>query len=843
MSDNLIFPDTPGGLPSKKPQADLAPLDGVPAPPPPSAAGPFAFDDGLPAEGPADAAAFGEDAFDAAPLEAPTFEPPPFDDPAVLDAAAQAAGPQEPDHAPPTFADPGFADSDFADLSFGDAGHTFMDSGVVDPNLSNGAPAEVYPVDGFATGGLEEAAFAGDGFGDDGYSMDAGFVTPDGFAAEPEPVTVADAPPPDDAFDVSFADAEPIIEPPDADDTGGKSAAGKRDRSRTKDGLLLGVHVTPKHVYGVLVRPAGDGYEPLRQFVRNRSEDQFGGAVDAFSPDEIGLGDTDLTLGAEDEEVQFGGAGEIDFSAEFAGLGVATDAAFDSTATMGPLDAQAQPIVFELRDILDECEQAGFGRPALAFAVDAPDVEYVEITVPPEKKGKKAKKEKKGKKAADAPEPSVEGAVKRERLLTLLAEQLPTVDKARAVFVPMTARDGMRRYMAIVPTSSEPVVESVEMLREQGAYRKTQFRTLEAEVPLLTGLVRMTLDPDVGENTAVVRVGAEDTIVLLLSGGDIHHYEKMQSVTAFDGPDTICSRVLLQQDVQGVGTVHNVVVVAEEREKELVQGFAAFYPDARVETLREGMATLGLVGPYGPLAPSLVEAAGAALAGHLVKAKDSPFEDANLLPADLRKRKRKLEFSFSWHTLFVAVLLFLSVLFFSYLFVSQEGEIAEAEQRLAEFPPEAQMSVPQLQARIDSLQRRKADLAASLVTLDSLLLDTDRWTQTLLRATRAAAGTGGIWIEEWAPSGNDITLQGYATTRDNVVRLADRLGATIESVTFQALRDYPVYEYQMRFTQPSELPQVTRVLRERAGEPPPAEVDPLAGLDAPPPPPDVPSAN
>ncbi len=386
----------------------------------------------------------------------------------------------------------------------------------------------------------------------------------------------------------------------------------------------------------------------------------------------------------------------------------------------------------------------------------------------------------------------------------------------------MTPRDGLRRYLAVAPTGSEPVAESVSMLREQAAYRKTVVKTLEAEVPLLMGLVRLTLAPEAHENTAVVRVGAEDTIVLLLAGGQLHHYEMMQSVTAFDGPDTICSRVLLQQDVQGVGTVHNVVVVSEEREKELVQGFAAFYPEARVETLREGLARQGLVGPYGPLAPMLVGAAGAAVAGHRVRQKDSPFEDANLLPAALLKRKRTLDLSFGWHTLVVAMLLFLSVLFFSYLYVSQDGQIAEAEQILAEFPPEAQMSVPQLQTRIDSLRTRQAVLSQALGALDSLLIDTDRWTQTMLRTTRAASQTGGIWIEQWSPSGSDVELTGFATTRANVVGLGQRLSATIEEITFEQVREYPVYKYRIRFNQPPELPQVTRVLREQLGTADPA---------------------
>jgi hypothetical protein len=456
------------------------------------------------------------------------------------------------------------------------------------------------------------------------------------------------------------------------------------------------------------------------------------------------------------------------------------------------------------------------------------------VVAPPEKKARAAKgKAAKRAPAADDGSPAKAVAdVKPERLMALLEKQEVRFDKTRVAFLPMTPQDGSARYMALIPTPNESVAESLDMLREQSRHRKTVFRTLQAEVPLLVGMARMIAPASEHENTAIVRVGAEDTIVLLLSGSRLHHYELMQSVTAFDGPDTICSRVLLQQDVQGVGTVHSVIIMSDERERELVQGFAAFYPEATVETYRDGLARLGLVGPYGPLAPSLIEAAGAALAGHV--RKGGPFDDVNMLPAHLRRRKSSIDLSFGWHTIVVSMLLFLSVLFFVYSYTTQSRQIADAERRLAEFPPEARMSAPQLQARIDSLTTRKAELTANLETLDSLLFDTDKWTQTLLRTTRAAASTGGIWIEQWQPTAVDVQLNGYATNRANVVSLAQRLDATIEEVTFKTVREYPVYEYRMRFATPRELPQISRVMREQAGEAIPV-AEPLEGISMTPP--------
>jgi hypothetical protein len=655
----------------------------------------------------------------------------------------------------------------------------------------------------------------------------------------------------DDFFGGGAAVAQPVMAPPPmpqapppmpassgdgAAPVSGASAPGGRSarapKTRSKETLVLGLHVTAQRVYGVLVRPTAGGYEPLRQFVRNRTEGAALGDSQALSPDALGSADFGDSA---DAGIQFGGGGEIDFAAEFAGIADVSDMDLGDGGAMGAPAGRIQPVVFEVKDILEECLQAGFPRPALAFTIGLPDVDYLELTVPSDKKGRAAKP-KKGDKAAETPDAGV-GGDKADKLIALLQKEGATVDKERVGFLPMSPRGGQRRYLAVLPAASEPVVASVEMFREQARHRTTQFRTLQAEVPLLVGLSRLTTPAEAAENTALVRVGAEDTLVLLITGGVLHHMELMQSVTAFDGPDTICSRVLLQQDVQGVGTVHNVIVMSEEREADLVQGFAAFYPEARVETMREGVARLGLVGPYGPLAPTLVEAAGAAIAG---TSRKGPFESVNLLPGDLRKSKARLDLSFAWHTVVVAALLFLSVLFFVYLYVAQNNEIAAAEQQLAEFPPEALMTVPQLQSRIDSLRTRQAELTHNMGVLDSLLFGTDRWTQTLLVTTRAAAATGGIWIEEWAPGEADVAISGFATARGQVVRFAERLDGTIEEVLFKEIRERPVYQYRIRFAAPPQLPQTARVVREQAGEPLPAAPEPLAGMTGPPPPAAVP---
>ncbi len=122
---------------------------------------------------------------------------------------------------------------------------------------------------------------------------------------------------------------------------------------------------------------------------------------------------------------------------------------------------------------------------------------------------------------------------------------------------------------------------------------------------------------------------------------------------------------------------------------------------------------------------------------------------------------------------------------------------------------------------------------------------TDQWSQTLALVNRSAAGAGSIWAEGWSPGLQEVNIHGYATSRAKVVDLASRLTAAIDQLTFSEIREYPVYEYRMRFALPNELPAAAQFLREQAGvalPPPPTLPEPLAGsvplaVDQSPPPP------
>ena len=629
----------------------------------------------------------------------------------------------------------------------------------------------------------------------------------------------------------------------------------KRTRRRGSGSTpVLSIFVTPQTVYGLLMRDGPDGYEILRRVTRQRATGlSSDGLVSAQELAQQGSTPGAGGGGGDDFTLTFGAGGgsanDLFLESEFAGLGTdpgQTPPVAGAPAT-GP-DREARPIVLELKDIIEECRTGTKDAAQVSFVISQPDVRYVEIkTQEDAKASKSAPTPRKVKGGTSRPKvgPS-EATVKRDKLVTLLQEQIgETFDQQRVSFVPMTPRDGAARYLAVLPDGSEPVAMSLDLIREQKGMKNIRPQLISAEVPTLIGLTRFAFPADPHENTAIVRVGVDDTLVCLLVGGQLHHTEHMRSVTTFDGPDTICSRVLLQQDVQGIGTVHNVIVLSEEREEELVQGFSAFYPEARVGLLREGLAEVGIglargvSGQRKALPALLVPAAGVGLRTLMRKDKSSPFEDVDLLPKRLRKRQRNFSvpnIGFAWHTLVAAVLLVLVGLYFLSDYRNNEEEIANRERRLEAFPPEAALSAQQLQFRIDSLQAEYVRITTALDALDQLLVGSDRWTRTLARTSRAAASTGAVWVEDWSPGESELSMDGRALNRSEVVRFAQAMDGSIESVVYDELREQPIFSYSMQVAVPNELPEVARYLRLQAeGLPPDAEAqraaEPLSNLD------------
>jgi hypothetical protein len=594
------------------------------------------------------------------------------------------------------------------------------------------------------------------------------------------------------------------------------------------ESLVLGIAVTSRTLHGVLTERTPEGPRLLRHLTRTRGEALLPATATAAT---FALADGDDATG---EFLQIGDSSnkaELFLGNEFSSLGLAGAA---DVATSGRKMAMAPQELFtnELLDMAAEVRDALGQEPAIAFAAAADDLNYAELQLPVV-----------GKERADR---------RRARLLTVLAEQVHDADGPRSVFLPMPeAAEGQVRALALVPRTADPVAHT---LTAAVSHRRTlRPRLLDAELTLLMGLARMApLAPPAyddfygagstsgdgasalpvpasedeaaaapaapaGGITLVLRAGVEDTLALFLEDGQIRYFERMRSVTAFDAPETLCSRVLLLQDEHGVGELARVLLLGEQGEADLIDAFALFFPEANVGSIRSALpgALADEALAVREAGPVLALAAALRLSG--TAEQQAHFPDLNFMPATLTRRRFVVPYT--WHIYVLLGLLFATALFFVGRFIALETDISRqrAAVRLVD-PAAAEANVQQLQGRLDSLQTAQARYTHALGVLDSLLMGSDRWSRALDLISREANATRGLWIDNWTHNGDEITLVGNATSRDQVVAFAERTGGNLQALSHEEIRDFSTYSFTLSIPLATDLPEAVRFLREQAAQ-------------------------
>ena len=580
---------------------------------------------------------------------------------------------------------------------------------------------------------------------------------------------------------------------------------------------VLGVSVTSKLIEAVLLHEVGDQVHVLQRFIRQRARQQEFTTARSLTkalPGLQGSDEADYTLDMGDGNSAVA-ASEVTFLAtEFSGLNGKKTAA--ATAKNGVAAKTDQALfVSQLSEILDECRAGGHPAPRIAFCVGAPDVSYTELTLGSPAKGKTE--------SAGAGSRKSDTRPGRRALLEQLTESRTNpYDKERTAFVPMTPASGRPRHVAIVPETSEAVKGTLEALinRDRSV---PPIRTLDAELPTYARLARRIIPEDQPErSTALVRVGAEDTLILFFSGAELRHYERLRSLSTYDSPETICSRVLLQQDEQKLRELDHVIVLSESRGEQLLARFRASFGHAAVEPIQDALAGLGVQPPRNSedLSAGSVPAIAAGL--RLVKNWDrvDPDFEVHLLPKKMQRDRKQL--ALAWHSVAMLVVLIAIAFVFTWRFMDQQSEINAEREEMRLNPIEMPVDNPALlQARVDSLQQAYLKYTHALGVIDSLLIGSDRWTRLHESITRSTSMIGGIWLSKMQPIGsNSVRIEGTATTRTRIAQLARRHQGSVEKASSFEIkhesRPIQLYDFLVVAPVPAETPRVALYLQDVA---------------------------
>jgi len=592
----------------------------------------------------------------------------------------------------------------------------------------------------------------------------------------------------------------------------------------SKSEYILGFAVSTRAVEAVLVHDGSDGPAIVRTFHRKRTGlevteplipevvDDTGADV-SFSTGESGGFDSSLFLASE-----FGAVEDSD----------------DNEPDFGKTPQLALPCDHEIQDIVSECADAGYEHVNVVFALptDFVGTNLISISEQPTEEGKRSKKKKQD---------------KSELMFAELQESFGgELSEDKVSFIPVESIGAnQENYLGIFPLSSEPVSISLTAIRD----RKRPFPSvslLDNEITLLMGLARASLltDGETGydalehaddepETSVIVRVGADDTMVIFMAGQELTHFESLRSITAYDPADTITSRILLMHDEFGEGDAERMFLFCEESEEAVFSRLNQVFPDTHIRRMKDILP---------PMDEELEESTSLefviAVAACLRRVRDelwqTVFPEVNFLDPKLRGRKFTLPFS--WPVAAMIIVLFATTLFFVHRYFTQSHAIEMTRYELKNFPDETiSEDADVLQAKIDSLRNRSTGIIDALDVLDSLLVGSDVWSRALERTSVNTGDISGLWIERWAESEDGtLSMTGTSMDRDQIVEFASRASANIESISFSEIRDWPVYSFTMTMRITRELPEAALYLREEVKRRPrhsPASVTSVEQMD------------
>lgn len=561
--------------------------------------------------------------------------------------------------------------------------------------------------------------------------------------------------------------------------------------------VILGVHVRPDRLDGVLVHREGDAVHIVRHLsrphvrtTRHAAPGEWESAFPSKSPHD-----------------------SVDFTLE---IGDDTTHPASSPSTASGEDDIPSGVDFAqpLASMLATCRELGYADPALAFCIGPPDVNYTEVVAPPDTPVTRPSGWARW--AAAAPSWLPGAAPKAADTLheRLQAAYDGPLDPKRVRFLPMASSASEERHLALVPAPDEPVAPTLEAL-EADPDTTTTEAALEAEAAVLHRAVRDHLAPSSDDHTVVVRVGPDDTLILFLDGTTLQQLERLPSLTAYDAPNTICSRVLLKQDEHQIDSIDHVVLTGPMPADQLADPFRAMYPDAVVHGLADCIRIDVHIGE--PLPPDAsVLALLVALPPREAQSTAPPRTD--LLPPRWHRRPAPTTPGrMAWHTAAMLLVLLGTTMFFTWRYVEGRRMLSDAERFANLRAQAASVQAPtNLQQRVDSLQRLQRRYSRSLQVLDSLLVGSDEWSRTMARTAQQTDSISGVWFERWTVDAAHIELRGLARSRSNLAALARNLNGTIETLEFATLDGVRVYPFTLRVPRVIELPPVANALRERS---------------------------
>lgn len=354
---------------------------------------------------------------------------------------------------------------------------------------------------------------------------------------------------------------------------------------------------------------------------------------------------------------------------------------------------------------------------------------------------------------------------------------------------------GSKHALAIASIEQSPLVE-ICTAPLSGDKRSTRISFITSNDIALINMVRVHYPAKPNELMHVIHVDDDVTRFYVMRGHDIEYIGPPIQQGAHDAHlvSTLYNRIELTAESAGYVNPDRVVLSGKAEEIGLKEEILENNPTVVFHSLRR--LRIGHSDDKAILQEMNSYTVPISLAWQALQPKNEHFYRLDITPQKILQDQKI--FKLAWHGVVLFVALFFLVTFVTTMVLERQDKIASAETSLR-FDKKQLAEQQQIVDQINELEARSQAIRTATTTLDTLLVSSEVWSETLDTLATATARLGNIWVSELKfEKGGGTAVVGYALQRPGIPSLANYIGKTkLREVTVQEIGKTKVFRYDL----------------------------------------------
>jgi hypothetical protein len=362
-------------------------------------------------------------------------------------------------------------------------------------------------------------------------------------------------------------------------------------------------------------------------------------------------------------------------------------------------------------------------------------------------------------------------------------------------FIP-TSQGGL---LSIVREDGMHIYDLLREIKPFIGNRVPKINLIDSADTALIGLVRSSYDQQEDEVSVLVYVGSDFSRLIFMKGKNYLHFAPIisEGYGSSNIENTIYSRILLEQDNIALTRIDRIVLCGESHKVSLRESLAPQFTSATVEYLQSPDLDVGL--HEGLIGEAVSEyAIPISTAWRSLDPSKRGFYSVNLCPVLITEGQKA--FKLAWHGWVLALMVIVSIVFFSTSIESRSAEIARERVILKRKQSEL-VDLEQLRVRKSALQAEISRFSNAASVYDSIAPGSDRWSRVFHYLANSVEDLNSLWlykVEKDAQNPWIVKISGYSIYRMRISRLASLFElAILKQVRTSQIRGKIVYDFDL----------------------------------------------